>query len=71
MHLASMVGYQATVIAHQSEFAQTEHFPIAVVRLINDFNRAFDHLDIGTEAPEEIAIIIFTEMIQEHARLYK
>ena len=55
--IASMVGFRVAVIDDRAEFANAERFPEAdEIRVIEDFNRAFEGLDVD----EDSFIVILT-----------
>jgi len=56
-HLAALVGFRVVVIDDRQEFASAERFPEAnETRVIRDFNRAFEELEID----EDSFIVIVT-----------
>ncbi|MFH1647333.1 MAG: XdhC family aldehyde oxidoreductase maturation factor [Chloroflexota bacterium] len=56
-HLAALVGFRVVVADNRAEYASTERFPDAHdVRLISDYRRALDGLDIDADS----FIVIFT-----------
>jgi xanthine dehydrogenase accessory factor len=54
--LASLVGFRVVVIDDRPEFANFERFPDAIINVIDDFDRAFD----GLEIDEDSFIVIVT-----------
>ncbi|MBN1188471.1 MAG: XdhC family protein [Dehalococcoidales bacterium] len=50
-HIASMVGFKVYVLDDRKEFANVDRFPDAYsVRVIDDFNRAFEGLEIDGDS---------------------
>ncbi len=50
-HLAALAGFRAVVIDDRAEFASAERFPEAhEIRVIEDFNHAFDGLEIDNDS---------------------
>jgi xanthine dehydrogenase accessory factor len=50
-HIAAMVGFQVVVLDDRAEFANEERFPDALsVKVIKDFNRALEGLDIDADS---------------------
>lgn len=50
-HIAALVGFRVVIVDDRAEFASAERFPSAVdIRVINDFNRALEGLDIDADS---------------------
>ena len=50
-HLAALAGFRAVVIDDRTEFASAARFPEAhEIRVIEDFNHAFDGLEIDNDS---------------------
>jgi xanthine dehydrogenase accessory factor len=55
-HLAALVGFRVVVTDDRSEFANAERFPDAIIRVINDYDKALEELEID----EDSFIVIVT-----------